>query len=194
MLTKFFTSFYLGAISLLISSSAQAHMLGTADSSWLAGFSHPLLGLDHVLAFLAVGLWAAQQGGKRRWQLPGAFSLMLLMGANFGELALPLPHFEVGITLSLLMIGLLIAGAIVLPARFGLSLISIFALFHGYAHGIEILPEFSSLPYSLGFMLSSLLLQVIGIGFAGLAQKLDQPKLLRYSGFAISLTGIWLWN
>lgn len=194
MSNKHYLGALIAAFSLLIPPAAQAHALMAEETSLLAGFVHPLLGLDHLLAILAVGLWAAQQGGgSRLWQLPGTFLSMMMLGAVIGQTGWPLPLVEAGITSSLLVMGLILTFAIrwsIMPA---MLMVGLFAVFHGSAHGAEMSQTLAVIDYNLGFMMSTCALLGLGVALGLIARGVQYEKLLRIGGFAIGLTGAWLW-
>jgi len=148
---------------------ALAHTGVGPTSGFFAGISHPLSGLDHMLAMLAVGIWSAlaNKGHTRRiWIAPVAFVVAMLLGAVAGYLALPLPMVESGIALSVTLLGLMIVARVELPLAVGVALIALFAIYHGHAHGSEVTGEIVS--YMAGFALATATLHVAGIGI-GLA-------------------------
>ena len=147
-----------------VSGLALAHP-GHESASFLSGFSHPLGGLDHLLAMLAVGLYAAQQAARARWSLPLGFVLAMLLGAGLGAFGLGLPAVETGIATSVLVLGLLIAFAIRLPLAASLPLVALFALFHGHAHHAE-MGTASLLTYAAGFALATACLHAAGFMLA----------------------------
>ena len=146
---------------------ALAHLNPAEHGSFAAGFSHPLFGLDHILAMVAVGLWAAMIGGRAVWIVPSAFVGTMIAGFGLALLGAPLPFVEPVILASVVVLGLLIAAAVNVPVAVGAVLVGIFALFHGHAHGGE-LGAATALPYLLGFALATAILHVAGIGL-GLA-------------------------
>ncbi|MCW8917391.1 MAG: HupE/UreJ family protein [Gammaproteobacteria bacterium] len=181
------------ALLLLAPASAMAHPEGGAVSGLLAGLSHPLLGADHLLAMVAVGLWAAQLGGRALWATPAAFIVMLLLGGACGIANLAIPHIEAGILSSVLILGLLITAAVRLPVLLSAVVVGIFALFHGYAHGVEMPLASGGIAYSLGFALTTALLHGIGIllGLHAARLRLALP-VTRLAGLAIASAGAWL--
>jgi urease accessory protein len=183
----------IAAFSVLITTTVQAHTLVTEATSGFAGLMHPFLGLDHLLAMLAVGLWAAQQGGSRLWQLPLAFLGMMLLGAVLGQTGFALPSIEAGIASSLLILGLMLAFAVRLSIIPSMLMVGLFAVFHGYAHGAEMPQTVALIDYAAGFMLATAALHGLGIGLGLRARDELNQKLLRISGVAIGLTGAWLW-
>lgn len=153
--------FPLLALSLLcFASPALAHP-GHESVSFLSGFSHPFGGLDHLLAMLALGLYAMSQTQARSWLLPAGFVLTMLLGAGLGAIGVALPAVEAGIATSVLVFGLLIALVVRLPLAASLPLVSLFALFHGHAHHAE-MGGSTLMSYALGFALATALLHAAG--------------------------------
>ena len=161
--------------------------------SFMGGFSHPLSGLDHILAMVAVGLWAAQLGGRALYLVPAAFVSVMTLGGALGMAGVPLPMVETGILVSMLVLGLLIAAAIRLPAMAGMAVVGLFALFHGYAHGTELPAAASGLTYAMGFIVATICLHAVGIGLGLLAQKKLPAPAIRWAGAAIVAAGVCLW-
>ena len=153
----------LAAVVLATASGAALAHPGHESASFFTGFVHPLGGFDHLLAMLAVGLYAARQPGATRWMLPVGFVLAMLAGAGLGALNVALPAVEAGIAASVLVFGLLIALAARLPLTVSLPLVAAFALFHGHAHHAE-MGGASLVTYATGFALATLLLH--GTGYA----------------------------
>ncbi len=180
-------------LSLLAVPVAQAHNLALEGASLSAGFAHPLFGWDHVLAMLAVGLWAAQQGGRVVWRLPLVFVVLMTVGAIAAVAGLALPAVETGITTSLLVLGLLLAFAVRPPAAFGMALVGLFALCHGVAHGVEMPQAASALTFALGFIFATTLLHLLGIHLGRLCQGELTTRLLRIGGSGIAATSILTW-
>jgi urease accessory protein len=180
-------------LSLLAVPVAQAHNVAYEGAALLAGFSHPLLGWDHLLAMLAVGLWAAQQRGRFVWRLPVVFPAMMIVGASVAGAGVVLPELETGIASSLLVLGLLLAFAVHLPFVFSVVLVGLFALFHGFAHGAEMPQTVSAVTYGLGFILATTVLQVLGVRLGLLARGALTATLLRMGGGAIAVAGVLTW-
>ncbi len=176
----------------LAPSLVQAHV-GVGETSGLVhGLIHPLTGLDHVAAMVAVGLWAAQRGGRAVWVVPVTFVTVMTVGGLLGAVGFPLPFVEPGILASVLVLGVLIAAAIRLPLTASSLLVGLFALFHGHAHGAEMPETVAGAAYGIGFVLATGLLHCSGIGVGLLAQKLARPRVIRYAGGAITTLGIFL--
>jgi len=149
----------------LLTGTASAHTGEHTVTGFASGLTHPLMGLDHLLAMIAIGLWAAQQGGRALWAVPAAFVVAMVVGGGLAWSGVALPHVETGIALSVLVLGLLIATRRrwVVPA--GMAIAAGFALFHGYAHGLETPQAASPALYGLGFVLATVCLH--GTGIAG---------------------------
>lgn len=162
------------------------HVHGFAD-----GFAHPFAGWDHLLAMMAVGLWAAQHKRSAMWLLPLAFPLMMVVGALLGISGIALPGMEAGIGASVAVLGLLVAFAVRMPVWGSATLVSLFALLHGYAHGVELPKEASPLLYGAGFVAATFLLHMVGLT-AGLLGEKATGKLVRMMGAGIAAAGIFL--
>ncbi|MDV6347536.1 HupE/UreJ family protein [Nitrosomonas sp. Is35] len=171
---------------LIASPLAFAHTGDGPHNGWLHGFAHPLSGLDHMLAMIAVGLWAAQAHGRIVWLFPLIFVVVMGLGGLFGAITLPLAFAEHGIMLSLVMLGALLVWRKHLPLSVSLLLIGLFALSHGYAHGSEMPPSISLPSYAGGFMLATMLLHLCGIGLALLCKKFAGTRWIRFSGIIIA--------
>ncbi len=166
------------------------HLFG--ESGFAAGFSHPMLGLDHLLAMLGVGAWAAQLGGRATWLVPAAFVGMMVAGAALALSGAALPMVEFGIGGSVLVIGVLVAFGTRLPLALAMALAGLFALFHGHAHGTE-LPGFAHpAAYGAGFVLATALLHAAGFGFARLLRAQATRLPLRLGGLVMAAFGGYL--
>ncbi len=186
-------SLNLALVLLLLSSGAFAHQQGAVDSgSFVTGFMHPFGGLDHLLAMLAVGMWGARLGMPALWMLPVAFPMLMATGGVMGILALPLPSIELGIALSVVVLGGMILASVKPPLWASILIVSFFALFHGYAHGAELPQQSDPLPYSVGFVVATGLIHIAGI-LIGFVTRLPHGMLaLRAGGGAIAVTGVFL--
>jgi len=174
---------------------AFAHVQEHQAQGFLTGLSHPISGLDHVLAMIAVGLWGTQLGQPALWLLPVAFPMMMAVGGFLGLLGIPLPGVEIGIALSAVLLGIMIAREARPALSIAVAIVALFALFHGHAHGTELPAGQSGLLYSLGFVIATGCLHGVGITF-GLVHRWPVGRMaLRCSGAAISLAGIgFLWG
>lgn len=179
----------LTTLSLVLASSCALAHPGHESASFFSGIMHPLGGADHLLAMLAVGLYAARQPGRQRWALPASFVLAMLAGAGLGALGIMLPAVEAGVAASVLVLGLLIAFAARLPVAAALPLVAAFALFHGHAHHAE-MGDGTLVTYAAGFALATASLHVAGylIG-RWLPQSLWAQRLQRAAGALIAGAG-----
>ncbi len=159
------------------------------DLTWdfTSGAMHPLSGWDHLLAMIAVGLWAAQLGGRSRWLVPAAFVGVMTLGALLGHAGFAIAGVEQGIAASILILGLLIAGAVKLPTAASMTIVGAFAFFHGVAHGAEMPATASGLSYGIGFIVSTSFLHLVGLGLGGTLK--NQEKVARFAGGAVALAG-----
>ncbi len=166
---------------------ALAH--GGADGGGLVhGLMHPLSGLDHVLAMVAVGVFAAQLGGRATWAVPAAFAGMMAVGGLMGAVGVGLPWVEAAIGLSVLALGLLVAGGVRMPVAAAMALVGAFAVFHGHAHGMEMPAGAGALQYGIGFIAGTAALHAVGLAL-GLATG---PRMARLAGAGTALAGLGL--
>jgi urease accessory protein len=172
------------AVLCLFAETASAHP-GHPAVGFAGGLAHPLLGLDHLLAMIAVGLWAAQQGGRAVWAVPAAFVGTMVLGGVLAWSDLGLPHVETAIALSVLVLGLLVATRRQWSIIAGMSLAAGFALFHGYAHGLEMPLAMSPAGYAAGFVLATAFLHGVGVAI-GLVGR----KATRLAGIGIAAAGL----
>jgi urease accessory protein len=161
--------------------------------SFLGGLTHPVLGPDHLLAMLAVGIVSVQIGGRAIWTVPATFVGVMGLGGVIGLLsdALPLGVIEIGIALSVLALGTAIAAATRLPVGAAMLGVAFFALFHGYAHGVETPTIAGPVRYALGFMTGTALIHLTGVLFGDIARRYRAgPPALRVTGVAMALVGL----
>ena len=177
-------------VFLFIPSLVSAHTgVGPTIGFWY-GFIHPFSGLDHILAMVAVGIWAAQLGGKALWIVPSTFVSAMIVGGILGINGVALPFVEQGIIMSILILGVLIVAAARLPIGISTLLVGLFAIFHGHAHGTEMPLAMSGLRYGLGFISATILLHASGISLAVLLRKIQHSQVLRFAGVGIVMAGI----
>ena len=169
---------------------AQAHEGAGLAGGFMSGFAHPLLGWDHVVAMLAVGLWGAFLGAPALWLLPVVFPLVMAAGGALGVLGVPLPAVEVGIAVSAIALGGVVAGALRPPLWVAALLVALFAIFHGHAHGTELPQAANPLAYSLGFVVATGLLHLTGIALGLLARWPAGRIAVRSMGAGIALLGV----
>jgi urease accessory protein len=172
--------------------SLLAHTGAGAVTGFGAGFSHPIGGLDHILAMFAVGLWAAQMGGRALWAVPGAFVGMMLVGGLLGISGMAIPFIEAGIVASVVVLGGLIAAGVKTPVAAGMAIVGLFAIFHGYAHGAEMPATAAGVTYSAGFALATAMLHAAGIAAGFALGRIQISHMARFGGGAIAATGLLL--
>jgi len=170
--------------------TAGAHSMGTEGAGFITGLAHPFMGLDHLLAMIAVGIWAAQTGGSAVWRLPLSFIVMMAGAALISAGGYTLPALEPLIAGSVMLLGLMVVFAIRLPVNLSMLLVGLFAVFHGYAHGLEMPQASSAILYGSGFVLATALLHLIGIGLGRVAYR--KHLLSRLSGSIIAIAGLYL--
>jgi len=173
----------------LVALPALAHVQEGQAAGFLTGLAHPVSGLDHVLAMIAVGLWGAQLGAPALWLLPVTFPLVMAFGGFLGLLGLPLPGVEVGIALSALALGLAVATGWRPPLAVAALLVAAFAVFHGHAHGTELPQGQSGLAYSIGFVVATGLLHLAGIGIGVIHRWPVGRGVLRVLGAGVAAGG-----
>lgn len=176
------------AFLLLAAPLAHAHP-GHGPADFASGLIHPLTGWDHLLAMVAVGLWASQVGGRARWALPAAFVGAMVAGAAGGLAGLAPPGIEAGIVLSVLLLGLAVAGAARVPPTVGIALVALAGAVHGLAHGAEMPLQADALRFLAGMVLATAGLHAGGIA-AGLAAARRSTALVRWAGVGIAAGGI----
>lgn len=181
------------AAGLILPSLAHAHPGADHTHGFATGFTHPLGGLDHLCAMIAVGLWAAQMGGRALWAVPLTFVSVMVLGGMLGMSQVQIPFIETGIVASVLILGVLIAAAARLPLAASMVIVGLFAVCHGFAHGAEMPTSASGVLYALGFVIATTLLHSVGIAIGIGIQKISQPVLVRFAGAAIVVCGITIW-
>lgn len=173
-----------------VTGAAFAHEQGDIAGGFTSGFLHPLGGGDHVVAMVAVGLWGAFLGLPALWLLPIVFPLVMAFGGALGVAGVALPAVEVGIALSAIVLGGVVAFAVRAPIAVAAVIVGVFAIFHGHAHGTELPHAAAPLAYSLGFVVATGLLHLVGIGF-GLAVRWPAGRVaVRAGGAVIAVAGV----
>jgi urease accessory protein len=179
-------------VATFLSTSAMAHT-GIGDThGFVHGFMHPVSGVDHIMAMFAVGLLAANWGGRAIYFLPLSFLAMMTVGGILGLNAVEIPMVELGISASLVVFGLALVLNISLPLIAGMGIIGFFALFHGHAHGSEMPADISGLDYAGGFLIATAVLHAVGVGLGLLLPRLPISNAVRISqacGALMILTG-----
>lgn len=176
--------------AVLAAGPAAAHGGLGQGSGFAAGFLHPMLGADHVVAMVAVGLWGAVLGRPALWLLPVIFPLVMAAGGAAGVLGLPLPAVEAGIAASAIVLGAMVALALRPPLWVAGLLVGVFAVFHGHAHGTELPAAADPAAFAMGFVIATGILHLIGIAFGALVRWPAGAALVRAGGGLVSLAGI----
>jgi urease accessory protein len=178
------------AVMASLPTAAFAHVGDHSHMGLIEGLLHPLTGIDHILAMVAVGLWASQIGGRALWLLPVAFPAVMAVGAAAGIGGAPLPWVEAGIAASVMVLGAAIALAFRPSLAVSVPLIGAFALLHGYSHGVELPADASVLSYAAGFIAATLLLHLLGIGLGLGVARVPVRFAAQTAGGAIAVAGI----
>jgi urease accessory protein len=179
----------IAAALLFAASPAIAHVGHGSTTSFTAGLGHPFGGLDHVAVMVAVGLWAAMKGGRALWIWPSVFVGVMLIGGALGMAGVPVPFVEPGILASVATLGLLVALAVDLPIATGATIIAMFALFHGHAHGSEVAHTMNGVNYMAGFAVATTALHLAGISFAQIMAHFSVRPVVRIAGALCVLLG-----
>jgi len=174
----------------LASQAAFAHTGMNHAFSFASGLKHPWSGLDHMLAMVAVGLWAGLAGGRALWTWPIAFVAVMVLGGLAGVAGVPLPMVEPGILASVIVLGLMVLTAARLPVWAGAALVALFAVLHGHAHGAELPAEGAAASYFAGFALATAALHALGIGIAYVAAGDRGRLIVRGAGALVAAGGI----
>lgn len=182
----------LAALLLALSAhSSYAHTTTGVAGGLASGFLHPLTGLDHMVAMVGVGLWGAQLGAPAIWLLPITFPIVMAIGGAMGVMHVPLAYEEIGIALSALVLGGVIAMRSRLPLPAAAVIVGIFAICHGYAHGLELPNAADPLAYGIGFVIATGLLHLCGILLGLVLRWPFGDKLVRGAGAIIAGVGVY---
>ena len=176
-------------LSVLTASPGFAHEQTGVGGGLAAGLLHPLTGLDHLVAMVAVGIWGAQLGGAAIWVLPIVFPLVMALGAVVGILKIGLPVPELVIALSALVLGLAVALRVRAPFVLAAAVVAVIAIFHGHAHGAELPSAANPLAYGCGFVVATGLLHAFGITIGALARWPGGERVIQGVGAAIAALG-----
>jgi len=174
----------------LVAGPAAAHTGSATVVGFVSGFLHPIGGLDHVLAMVAVGMLAALIGGRALWLVPASFLGAMVIGSALG---FSLPFVELGIVASVVVLGAVVALAPGMPVTVAMALAAAFGMFHGHAHGAEMPAAASAVLYGLGFVTATAILHLIGVGAGVASERLAQGAgrvALRLGGGAVAALGL----
>lgn len=179
-------------LGLLWPLAAWAHVgQGDIGGGFVAGIAHPVLGLDHVVAMVAVGMWGAQLGAPAIWVLPVTFPLVMALGGALGALGVPIPGIEIGIAVSAIALGAMVLLAARPPLWIAALLVAVFAVFHGHAHGAELPESVNVIAYSIGFVVATGALHALGILIGVIHRWPAGAKALRAGGGVIAAFGLY---
>lgn len=171
--------------------AAWAHAESSHGGGFVAGFLHPISGLDHVVAMLAVGLWGAVLGPPAVWVLPVAFPMVMALGALLGLLGVPIPGVEIGIAVSGLVMGVMVLFEFRPPLWVAALIVSVFAVFHGHAHGAELPAGSNALLFSLAFVIATGLLHLAGILLGETRRWPGGRRFVQAAGAMVAMVGLW---
>jgi urease accessory protein len=174
---------------LALAQPAFAHEQAGVTGGLVSGLLHPLTGMDHLIAMVAVGIWGAQLGAPAIWVLPITFPLVMAVGGVLGVLRVPLPMPEVVIALSALVLGAAVAARFRVPFAAAVVVVGVFAIFHGHAHGAELPSAANPLAYGVGFVVATGLLHLCGIAIGTLSRWPAGERLIQGVGAVIAVLG-----
>ena len=177
----------------LAPTAALAHVGIGNTSGFMHGFIHPLTGLDHQLAIILVGVFAYQLGGRALWLVPLTFVAAMALGGFLGVAGIPVPFVEIGIALSVIVLGAVVAFGIKAPVALAMGAVGLFAIFHGHAHGSEMPLDAPGFEYGIGFMLATAVLHAVGIGIGilvGMTSRVLGKNVYRVAGGLASAAGL----
>ena len=175
----------------LAPTAALAHVGVGNSSGFMHGFMHPLRGLDHQLAMILVGVFAYQLGGRALWLVPLTFVSVMALGGFLGVAGIPVPFVEIGIALSVIVLGAVVAFGVKAPLAVAMGAVGLFAIFHGHAHGSEMPLDASGFEYGIGFMLATAALHSVGISFLiGVSGRTFGNNVYRLAGGLASVAGV----
>lgn len=172
---------------------ASAHPALGEAAGFSHGFAHPMSGLDHILAMVMVGVFAFQLGGRARWLLPATFVLVMALGGALGVAGISIPFVELGIALSVVVLGAVVALNVKAPLAAAIGVVGLFAIFHGHAHGTEMPENAAGVAYAAGFMIATALLHAAGLALGyviGRAGERQGVFVTRTAGGIAALAGV----
>jgi urease accessory protein len=182
----------LALAALAVPAVASAHPAIGEAAGFSHGFAHPMSGLDHILAMVMVGVFAFQLGGRATWLVPTTFVLVMALGGALGIAGITVPFVEVGIALSVVVLGAIVALNVKAPLAVAMGLVGLFAIFHGHAHGSEMPENAAGAAYAAGFMLATAVLHVAGLGLGfiiGRASEREGSFVTRAAGGVAAIAG-----
>ena len=182
-------------VLILLPESASAHVRGGDAVGFVTGLLHPVSGLDHVLAMIAVGLWGAQLGQPAVWLLPVTFPMVMALGGMLGLMGIPLPGIEIGIAASAIILGIAVLKEMRPPLAVAAVVVALFAIFHGHAHGTELPDGENGLLYSMGFVVATGSLHATGVCMGLVHRWSWGQRVLRLAGGCVAIAGLlFMWR
>jgi len=182
-------------VMLLLPETASAHVRGSDAVGFVTGLLHPVSGLDHVLAMIAVGIWGAQLGQPAVWLLPVTFPMVMALGGMLGLMGIPLPGIEIGIAASAIILGIAVFKEVRPPLAVAAVVVALFAIFHGHAHGTELPEGENGLLYSMGFVIATGSLHATGVCMGLVHRWSWGQKVLRLAGACVAVAGLlFMWR
>lgn len=172
---------------------ASAHPAIGEAAGFSHGFTHPISGLDHILAMVMVGVFAFQLGGRATWLVPATFVLVMALGGGLGVAGINVPFVETGIALSVVVLGAAIALNVKAPLAAALGTVGLFALFHGHAHGAEMPENVTGVAYAAGFMIATTLLHIAGLALGNIVGRAGERQgafVTRAAGSIAAISGV----
>ena len=173
--------------------TALAHVGGGETHDFVHGFSHPFGGIDHILAMVAVGLFAAHLGGRALWLVPSSFVSVMALAGIAGMIGVRFPFAEIGIGMSVVVLGLAVAFQLSVPTLVAMAVVGFFAIFHGHAHGAEMPETMSGFSYGAGFICATALLHALGVSLGlaiGRTGDVYGPRIVQITGSGMAITGV----
>jgi len=180
-----------GVATVFSANCLYAHEAGDVAGGFVSGLTHPIFGLDHVVAMVAVGLWGGQLRQPAIWLLPITFPIVMAFGGMLGARGVPLPAVEIGIAVSAIVLGIMVAASVRPPLWVAAVVVGAFAIFHGHAHGSELPESATPLAYGAGFVISTGLLHAAGITIGLLVRWPAGERVVRVLGAMISCVGFY---
>ncbi|PDV85806.1 urease accessory protein [Rhizobium sp. H4] len=188
-----FKSGLLALAAVALPAVASAHPAVGEAAGFSHGFAHPMSGLDHVLAMVMVGVFAFQLGGRAIWLLPATFVLVMAGGGALGVAGVNLPFVEIGIALSVVILGAVVALNVKAPLAAALGMVGLFAIFHGHAHGAEMPEDATGAAYAAGFMIATVLLHGAGLALGYVIGRAGESRSIfvtRAAGGVAAISGL----
>lgn len=179
-------------VATALPAAAYAHPVAGDAAGFAHGFTHPISGIDHVLAMIMVGVFAYQLGGRATWLVPATFFLVMALGGALGVAGIDIPFVEAGIALSVVLLGAVVAFNVRAPAAIAMAVVGLFAIFHGHAHGTE-MESAAGAAYGVGFLTATALLHAVGLGLGYTIGRIGERRgfvVTRLAGGLAAIAGV----